>query len=92
MLGSGYRTAEASLHTLQGKPSLYRAGASGLAALLIFSHVPPAGAAPVMTRADYEACQARDEAGFRSAIEAVTRKGLKSGLLGLDYKAVLGDE
>ena len=45
-----------------------------------------------MTRAEYEACQARDEASFLSAIETVTRKGLESGLVGLDYKAVLGDE
>jgi len=93
MLGCGFPSAEASLHTLPGKPSRFRAGVSGLAAaLLLFSHVPRAGAAPVMTRAEYEACQARDEAGFRSAIEAVTRKGLESGLVGLDYKAVLGDE
>jgi hypothetical protein len=81
------------LHTPQGQPSLRRASLSGLAAAaLLFSHVAVARAAPVMTRAEYEACQARDEAGFRSAIEAVTRKGLESGLVGLDYKAVLGDE
>jgi hypothetical protein len=81
------------LHTPLGQPCLYRAGLSGLAAAaLLFSHVAVAGAAPVMTRAEYEACQARDEAGFRGAIEAVTRKGLESGLIGLDYKAVLGDE
>ena len=93
MLGCGFPSAEASLHTPLGQPCFCRAGLSGLAAAaLLFSHVAVAGAAPVMTRAEYEACQARDEAGFRSAIEAVTRKGLESGLVGLDYKAVLGDE
>ena len=70
-----------------------RAGISSLAAFaLIFSHVPIAGAAAAMTRTEYEACQARDEHGFRTAIEAVTRRGLETGLIGLDYKAVLGDE
>jgi hypothetical protein len=93
MFGSGFPSAEASLHTPLGQPSLCRAGLAGLAAAaLLFSHVAVAGAAPVMTRAEYEACQARDEAGFRSAIEAVTRKGLESGLVGFDYKAVLGEE
>jgi hypothetical protein len=93
MFGSGFPSAEASLHTLSGRPSLFRAGVSGLAAAaLLFSHVQASGAAPVMTRAEYEACQARDEASFRSAIEAVTGKGLELGLTGLDYKAVLGDE
>ena len=28
--------------------------------------------AQITTRAEYEACQARDEAGFRAAIEALT--------------------
>src|SRR5499426_2750396 len=93
MLGSGFPNAEALLHTLLGQPSLYRAGLSGLAAAaLLFSHVTQARAAPVMTRAEYEACQARDELGFRSAIDAVTRKGLEGSLVGLDYKAVLGEE
>ena len=45
-----------------------------------------------MTRADYEACQARDEQGFRVAIEALTRRGLEAGLASVDYKAVVADE
>jgi hypothetical protein len=74
-------------------PSFFRAGICSLAAAaLLFSHVPRAAAAPVMTRAEYEACQARDEQGFRTAIDAVTRRGLETGLVGLDYKAVLGEE
>ena len=93
MLSPVFPSAEASLHTFMGKPSPCRAGLSLLAALaLLFSHVPAATAAPLMTRAEYEACQARDEPAFRSAIEAVTRKGLEASLVGLDYKAVLGEE
>ncbi len=76
-----------------GKPSFSHTGICALAALgLILPHVPSAAAAPVMTRAEYEACQARDEPGFRAAIEGVTRRGLETGLSGLDYKVVLGDE
>ena len=45
-----------------------------------------------MTRADYEACQARDEQGFRVAIEALTRRSLEAGIAGFDYKAVVNDE
>jgi hypothetical protein len=62
------------------------------AAALIFAQLPTAYAASAMTRADYEACQARDEQGFRSAIQAITRRGLDAGLAGVDYKALLGDE
>ena len=45
-----------------------------------------------MTRAEYEACQARDEHGFRAAIEALTRRGLETGLANVDYKALVADE
>jgi nitrogen regulatory protein PII-like uncharacterized protein len=45
-----------------------------------------------MTRAEYEACQARDEQGFRSAIQALTQHGLENGLGNIDYKAIVGDE
>ncbi len=45
-----------------------------------------------ITRADYEACQARDEAGFKTAIETLTAKSLARGLANLDYKAVVANE
>ena len=45
-----------------------------------------------MTRAEYEACQARDEQGFRVAIEALTRRSLEAGLAKVDYKALVADE
>jgi nitrogen regulatory protein PII-like uncharacterized protein len=57
--------------------------------------VPRAGLASssgIMSRAEYEACQARDDAGFRTAIEGLTFKGLQTGLKGVDYRAVVNEE
>jgi hypothetical protein len=62
------------------------------AAALILAQVPIAQAASAMTRAEYEACQARDENGFRAAIETLTRRGLESGLANVDYKVLVADE
>ena len=62
------------------------------AAALILAQVPAARAASAMTRAEYEACQAGDEAGFRRAIEQLTRRGLETGLASVDYKALVADE
>jgi hypothetical protein len=45
-----------------------------------------------MTRADYEACQTRDEAAFRTAIEAITLKALQSGLANVNYEAAVATE
>ena len=74
-------------------PRRIRAAISCLAAAsLVAAQVPGAYAATAMTRAEYEACQARDENGFRLAIEALTRKGLETGLANVDYKALVADE
>jgi hypothetical protein len=62
------------------------------AAALVLAQIPTARAASAMTRAEYEACQARDETGFRAAIETLTRRGLEAGLANVDYKALLADE
>jgi hypothetical protein len=45
-----------------------------------------------MTRADYEACQARDENGFRIAVANLTRKGLEKGLASVNTKSIVADE
>lgn len=45
-----------------------------------------------MTRADYEACQAQNEAAFRTTIEAITVKALEQGLAGFDYRAAVAEE
>jgi nitrogen regulatory protein PII-like uncharacterized protein len=49
---------------------------------------PPAN----MSRAEYEACQARDEAGFRLAVEQLTAKALQRGLTTIDYKSVVSTQ
>ena len=47
--------------------------------------------ARAITRAEYEACQSRDEVGFRQAIEVVTTAALKRGLQGIDYRAIASE-
>ena len=48
-------------------------------------------ASQIMTRVEYEACQATDEATFRAAIEKLTLKGLTVGLASVDYRALVGE-
>ncbi|HEY7551556.1 MAG TPA: hypothetical protein VH913_18820 [Hyphomicrobiaceae bacterium] len=55
------------------------------------AHAPAVRGAAPLTRADYEACQVQDEQGFRSAIEALTLKGLEAGLANLDYGPLVAD-
>jgi nitrogen regulatory protein PII-like uncharacterized protein len=62
------------------------------AAALLLAQVCPVRAAAPISRAEYEACQARDEQGFRRAVEALTLKGLETGLANLDYRAIVADE
>lgn len=45
-----------------------------------------------ITRADYEACQAADEEGFRAAIQRITSKSLTNALATVDYKVLVTDE
>lgn len=45
-----------------------------------------------ITRADYEACQTREEAQFRLAIEGITQRALKAGLSKLDYDALVAEQ
>jgi hypothetical protein len=70
-----------------------RAAASGL---LIFSLAaecasPALAAAPPLTRADYESCQAGDEASFRRSVEAISIRALESGTKSIDYTAAVAD-
>ncbi len=70
------------------------------ASALVLGQLPLAALAPnvamaqtsVMTRADYEACQAGNETAFRAAVEQVTLKGLQGGISTIDYRAVVGEE
>ena len=62
------------------------------AAALLLAQISTVRAAAPISRAEYEACQARDEQGFRRAVEALTLKGLETGLANLDYRAIVADE
>lgn len=61
------------------------------AALLVQSTAAPV-LAQNLTRAQYEACQARDETAFRAAIESLTHRALQDGLRKVDYAASVSDE
>ncbi len=75
-----------------------RAGIAGLACVAVGAGqvVPAFAATPAdsiaISRGDYEACQARDEAGFKAAIETLTAKSLARSLDSVDYKAVVANE
>lgn len=45
-----------------------------------------------LSRDEYAACQARDEASFRQALEELTLKGLRIGLRDVDYRAVVAED
>ena len=72
---------------------LFRSSVSCLTAVaLLLAQVSTVRAAEPITRAQYEACQASDEQGFRRAVETLTLKGLEAGLANLDYRAIVADE
>lgn len=83
----------------RASPALSRSVAALTAVATLAGQLPlaalmarPAAAQLVMTRADYEACQAQDEAAFRRAIEGLTTKGLQAGLANVDYRGVTAEE
>jgi hypothetical protein len=61
-------------------------------AALVFQTTVAPVLAQTLTRAEYEACQARDEASFRSAIETLTQRALQTGLKKVDYAGAVSDE
>lgn len=77
---------------------LLRKSVTGIAVLSLLAPILAAplaaqgGGARQITRAEYEACQSRDEAGFRAAIETVTIAALQRGLAGTDYRAIVDEE
>lgn len=71
-----------------------RVATAAVTAIAVLSaQVAPAFAkVEAMTRLEYEACQARDEQSFRSAIAGITTRALTAGLADFDYKAAVGEE
>ena len=66
-----------------------------VACLLTFAvavgQIAPSAAQP-LSKAEYEACQARDEQTFRSAIQGISVRALRAGIANVDYRAAIGDE
>jgi hypothetical protein len=58
---------------------------------IVAGQIAPAAAQP-LSKADYEACQARDETSFRSAIQAISVRALKAGIANVDYGAAVRDQ
>ncbi len=49
-------------------------------------------AAGEMTRSTYEACQAKDDAGLRNAIEAIAAESLRKNTRTIDYRALVAEQ
>ncbi len=63
-----------------------------MAHLVALSSVAPAFAATPLSRSDYEACQARDEAGLKAAIATLSADAFKAGVKSVDYQALVRDQ
>ena len=65
---------------------------SVLALSLVITHAQPANAASeTLTKADYQSCQSRDDAAFRTAVENITQTALKNSLASFDTKSAVAD-
>lgn len=53
--------------------------------------VAPSAAQP-LSKAEYEACQAREEAAFKAAIQGISVRALRAGIANVDYRAAVGDQ
>ena len=65
---------------------------SGIATIAVAAGHALPSVAMETTRAEYEACQARDEQEFRAAIEAITTRSLQTGIANFDYAAAVAEE
>ncbi|MBN9246582.1 MAG: hypothetical protein J0I81_03885 [Hyphomicrobium sp.] len=45
-----------------------------------------------ISRADYEACQAKDDAALRAAVAGIATEAIKNGTKSIDYKALVADQ
>lgn len=71
--------------------SLRRPIAAVVAFAMTVAQVAPVLGQP-LSKEDYEACQARDESTFRTAIQGISIRALQSGIANVDYRAAVGDE
>jgi hypothetical protein len=70
-----------------------RAAITLLAALAVTSSqlARPAIAAQI-SRAEYEACQARDDAGLKAAVVDIASEAIRNGTKAIDYKALVDEQ
>ena len=63
------------------------------AAALALGQLSPmiAEAAPI-SRADYEACQAKDDNALRAAVVTIATEAITNGTKGLDYKVLVAEQ
>ncbi|HPG88135.1 MAG TPA: hypothetical protein PLD46_00665 [Hyphomicrobium sp.] len=54
--------------------------------------VLPALAATELSRADYDNCQARDEAGLRAALVTISTDALTTGIKGINFRDVVAEQ
>jgi len=64
---------------------------SAISAHVAVSLAPPL-AAGEMTRSAYEACQTKDDAGLRSAIESIAGDSLRKSTRTIDYRALVDEQ
>lgn len=63
------------------------------AAALVVCQLPlPTAVADPISRADYEACQAKDDGALRAAVIAIATDAISNGTKSIDYKALVADQ
>lgn len=65
--------------------------AASIASLLGASLPPPRASAAELSRAAYDDCAARDEAGLAAALSAISADALKTGIGTVDYNALVAN-
>jgi hypothetical protein len=59
---------------------------------ITLSAVPRAAIGAEMSRAEYESCQARDDAGLKAAVVAIVSDAITNGTKTIDYKALVDEQ
>ncbi|MET1047054.1 MAG: hypothetical protein ABWX70_10215 [Hyphomicrobium sp.] len=62
------------------------------AAVAVGPMLPYAASAQPISRADYEACQAKDDDALKAAVATIATEAITSGTKSLDYKVLVADQ
>ncbi|HVZ06199.1 hypothetical protein [Hyphomicrobium sp.] len=63
-----------------------------LSVAIMSSQLPRFASAEDISRADYEACQARDDEGLRAAVVSIVTAAIAKGTKTIDYKALVDEQ